>query len=232
VESLNRSLRKIIKTRGSFPTDEAALKLLSWQSGTPAFTGTSRLNGRLQSGSLPFCSAIVLSPQRAEGSKTMERGSAYTKTGHSPSGRSGPRDRVPCSARRSCSRSCAEMPNPRQTSLIASPPAAERRTAGARPSPNTPSTASTPPWRKGEGVIHCVRYVPLPMSRAATRAHELGTRVLLVGGCQFHPWSRNTAKRLSTIKVLSPACMNGWRSARKEAGRPDRLTDPTPNSRT
>ena len=28
VESLNRSLRKIIKTRGSFPTDEAALKLL------------------------------------------------------------------------------------------------------------------------------------------------------------------------------------------------------------
>jgi Transposase, Mutator family len=28
VESLNRSLRKIIKTRGRFPTDEAALKLL------------------------------------------------------------------------------------------------------------------------------------------------------------------------------------------------------------
>ncbi|MGA7868715.1 MAG: IS256 family transposase, partial [Stellaceae bacterium] len=28
VESLNRSLRKIIKTGGSFPTDEAALKLL------------------------------------------------------------------------------------------------------------------------------------------------------------------------------------------------------------
>ena len=28
VESLNRSLRKIIKTRGSFPTDDAAMKLL------------------------------------------------------------------------------------------------------------------------------------------------------------------------------------------------------------
>jgi putative transposase len=28
VESLNRSLRKVIKTRGSFPSDEAALKLL------------------------------------------------------------------------------------------------------------------------------------------------------------------------------------------------------------
>gem|GEM_PF-6971289 len=28
VESLNRSLRKLIKTRGSFPSNEAALKLL------------------------------------------------------------------------------------------------------------------------------------------------------------------------------------------------------------
>ena len=28
VESLHRSLRKIIRTRGSFPTDEAATKLL------------------------------------------------------------------------------------------------------------------------------------------------------------------------------------------------------------
>jgi putative transposase len=28
VESLHRSLRKIIKTRGSFPNDEAAIKLL------------------------------------------------------------------------------------------------------------------------------------------------------------------------------------------------------------
>ena len=28
IEAVNRSLRKIIKTRGSFPTDEAALKLL------------------------------------------------------------------------------------------------------------------------------------------------------------------------------------------------------------
>ncbi len=28
VESLNRSLRKIIKTKGSFPSDEAATKLL------------------------------------------------------------------------------------------------------------------------------------------------------------------------------------------------------------
>jgi putative transposase len=29
VESLHRCLRKIIKTRGSFPADEAALKLLN-----------------------------------------------------------------------------------------------------------------------------------------------------------------------------------------------------------
>jgi putative transposase len=28
VESLNRGLRKVVKTRGSFPTDDAALKWL------------------------------------------------------------------------------------------------------------------------------------------------------------------------------------------------------------
>jgi transposase-like protein len=28
VEALNRSLRKVIKTRGAFPTEDAALKLL------------------------------------------------------------------------------------------------------------------------------------------------------------------------------------------------------------
>ena len=28
IEALNRQIRKIIKTRGSFPTDEAAIKLL------------------------------------------------------------------------------------------------------------------------------------------------------------------------------------------------------------
>ena len=32
VESLNMSLRKIVKTRGAFPIEEAALKLLSWHS--------------------------------------------------------------------------------------------------------------------------------------------------------------------------------------------------------
>src|SRR5713101_2630735 len=56
----------------------------SWQSGTPAFTGTSRLNGRLQSGSLPFCSAIVLSPQRAEGSKRWSAARLTQRSGHSP----------------------------------------------------------------------------------------------------------------------------------------------------
>src|SRR5207344_1125099 len=37
VESLNRSLRKIIKTRGSFPTDEAAIELLYSVYGTRFF---------------------------------------------------------------------------------------------------------------------------------------------------------------------------------------------------
>src|SRR5690348_13335774 len=52
VESLHRSLRKIIKTRGSFPTDEAR-------------------------------SAIVLSPQRAEGSNNEMRLGLTQKSGRS-----------------------------------------------------------------------------------------------------------------------------------------------------
>src|SRR5258708_19037510 len=45
-------------------------------------------------------------------------------------------------------------------------PAAARRTAGDRPSPNTPSTASTPP-AKGEKCYPCVRYDLSPMPQAA-----------------------------------------------------------------
>src|SRR5215468_10568026 len=45
-------------------------------------------------------------------------------------------------------------------------PRSERQTAGARPLPNTPSTASTPP-QKGKGCYPCVRYDLSPMSRAA-----------------------------------------------------------------
>jgi len=78
VESLHRSLRKIIKTRGSFPTDEAALKCCFWQSAMLVLNGANRLNGPRQWGSLQFCLAIVLSPRRAEGS-TKETGSSYTK---------------------------------------------------------------------------------------------------------------------------------------------------------
>src|SRR5216683_3920268 len=48
--------------------------------------------------------------------------------------------------------------------------AAKRRTAGARPSPNTPSTASTPPPERGR-CYPCVRYDLSPMSRAAHDAN-------------------------------------------------------------
>jgi len=56
VESLHRSLRKIIKTRGSFPNDEAALKLLIWRSVTPVSTGVGQLSGPPQMGqfAIPF----------------------------------------------------------------------------------------------------------------------------------------------------------------------------------
>src|SRR5205823_3427027 len=67
-------------------------------------------------------------------------------------GRSGPRDRVPYSAQRSCSRSCARCRTRDRPRSSLRRPAAERQTAGARPLPNTPSTASTPP-PKGERVL-------------------------------------------------------------------------------
>jgi putative transposase len=69
VESLNRSLRKIIKTRGSFPTDEAALKLLFLAIRNAGLHWRRPVEWTVAVGNLPFCSAIVLSLQRAEGSK-------------------------------------------------------------------------------------------------------------------------------------------------------------------
>jgi transposase-like protein len=56
VESLHRSVRKIIKTCGSYPTDEAALKLCFWRSAMPRVgnkgTGVSTLvaEGRARPG--------------------------------------------------------------------------------------------------------------------------------------------------------------------------------------
>lgn len=48
VEALHRSLRKIIKTRGSFPSDEAATKLLYLAIRKPACAGANLLGGRPQ----------------------------------------------------------------------------------------------------------------------------------------------------------------------------------------
>lgn len=45
VEALHRSLRKIIKTRGSFPNDDAALKLLYLAIRNPGCAGDARSNG-------------------------------------------------------------------------------------------------------------------------------------------------------------------------------------------
>ncbi len=65
VEALNRSLRKIIKTRGSFPNDDAALKLLISPSKMPACDGGEGLNGPLWD-NLLFSSAIGFQGQRAD----------------------------------------------------------------------------------------------------------------------------------------------------------------------
>jgi putative transposase len=68
VESLHRSLRKIIKTRGSFPTDEAAIKLLFLAVRNAGFRWRRPVEWTAAIGNLPFCSATVLSHRRADGS--------------------------------------------------------------------------------------------------------------------------------------------------------------------
>jgi hypothetical protein len=66
VESLNRSLRKIIRTRGSFPNDEAAIKLLYLAIQNAGITGDGPLNEPPQGASLPSCSATASRSQLAE----------------------------------------------------------------------------------------------------------------------------------------------------------------------
>ena len=79
LESLHRSLRKIIKTRGSFPQrrggDEASVP---GGSATPASTGEDPLSGPPRWGSLRSCSKIAFRPQRAESGKRNAHGAAYT----------------------------------------------------------------------------------------------------------------------------------------------------------
>jgi putative transposase len=54
IESLNMQLRKIIKTRGHFPTDEAAIKLL-WLALRNVLAKSSEGDLRLESRHEPVC---------------------------------------------------------------------------------------------------------------------------------------------------------------------------------
>jgi transposase-like protein len=67
VEALNRSLRKIIKTRGSFPNDDAALKLLYLairNAGMRCGEGGEAPSGRPPWASLRFSSVRVFRDRR------------------------------------------------------------------------------------------------------------------------------------------------------------------------
>ena len=66
VEALHRSLRKIIKTRGSFPNDDAALKLLYLAIKNAGMRCAGRLNGPPPWVSSPFTSVRVFRDQRDE----------------------------------------------------------------------------------------------------------------------------------------------------------------------
>ena len=71
VESLNMSLRKVIKTRGSFPTEEAALKLLSLGLTTSPKNGPCPCRtGRRRCSALRFCMATEF-PKRRQRSRTL-----------------------------------------------------------------------------------------------------------------------------------------------------------------
>ena len=63
VEALHRILRKIIKTRGSFPNDDAALKLLYLAIKNAGLRWRRALNGPPPWASSPFCSARVFRDQ-------------------------------------------------------------------------------------------------------------------------------------------------------------------------
>ena len=82
LESLHRSLRKIIKTRGSFPSDEAAARLLFLATATPGATYGALLTGPLRWGSLRSCSRIASPPQLAEPGDTMPTALITQKFGH------------------------------------------------------------------------------------------------------------------------------------------------------
>jgi hypothetical protein len=89
--------------------------------------------------------------------------------------RSGPKARAPCSDRISCSQSSGISQNPGRRPSWLPRPTGGRQSEGALPSPNSLSTASTPPALKGEKCYPCVRYEVSPMSRAAQRSANCAT---------------------------------------------------------
>jgi putative transposase len=78
VESLNRSLRKIIKTRGSFPTDEAALKLLFLVIRNAGVHWRRPNEWTAAVGQFAILFGYVFEPSARFRLKTMMHGSPYT----------------------------------------------------------------------------------------------------------------------------------------------------------
>ncbi len=80
----------------------------------------------------------------------IERFVRDVAAGRTARDRSGRQARAPCSGRKSCSQSCAICRTPGTRPSCSRRPAGGRQSAGVPPSPNSLSTASTPPakWRK------------------------------------------------------------------------------------
>jgi hypothetical protein len=108
-------------------------------------TRSSRILRAPQCGSRPSAGQSGSQPAAAAGWRSAPDG---------VTDRSGPQARAPCSDRISCSQSCGIPRNPGRRPSWPPRPTGGRQSEGALPSPNSLSTASTPPAAKAKSVTH------------------------------------------------------------------------------
>ena len=126
-----------------------------WRSSTAwmvlrAGTLTSPDSRRTRSSRILRAPQCGFSPLRRTIRVSTCKGTGWRIAPAAASDRSGRQARAPCSGRKSCSQSCAICRTPGTRPSCSRRPAGGRQSAGVPPSPNSLSTASTPPakWRK------------------------------------------------------------------------------------
>src|SRR6266536_1004124 len=118
------------------------------------------------------------------------------------SGRSGPQARALCSGRKPCSRSCGRCRTPGTRPSWLPRPAGGRQSAGVPPSPNSLSTASTPPAKRRKVLPMCpVRSVTYVSGRSGR--HLATPEYTGIGGIS-HARSRATQSGRAGTKASPP----------------------------